>query len=546
MLETLRTQIFVGRDQTAQVLEGKNACNVLTLSDPQLKPTPDGRLRFIARMESRSGTPLTKGRCLPLFAWDGKLEAIQTPILANDGRSIRFRVDESRALDAQGEPSTAPGVIFGWVRKKVHPRLESAHFDLDLRLREPLQVLAEAANDAPAWEPASVRAQQVKIRQAGLEVALALPSATPQSPETKASVDPEDIESLERWRRDWQALDAFLTWLVLKSASDATAAEQHALFDALVVSRRTLSRTLAEGDFEPIAAAVLSVALGALEPTLLAIANRQPARSADDIGKILFVLSQFARSDPVASYAVNAETLKRVLQLGEGTLELSALVYTTDINPELRRLAGFAAQFPLAEAAQSPLPVLEWLLPSVHASPQFDPLLVQKLNGWVADSTERDAFHRDVDTLLRSLATSLGGNANRDSTLVVLRAVAWEASCWRQFRMEGGRVQPTRGSYGELGILRLDPVVSRGLHDPHGLSWDIGYNLRAGAEWLRRESARFPVSGNAEQAADLYLSYRGKTGGDSKNVRIEKARFIASYRHFQSVGSTPPPVCETP
>ena len=541
-----QSQIFVGPNRTAQVLEGKNACNVLTLSEPRLQPAPDGRVRFVARMVSRSGTPLTKGRCLPLFAWDGMLEAIQIPILADDGRSIRFRVEESRALNAEGEPSTAPGVIFGWVRKKVHPRLESARIDLEDWLREPLQILAAASSNPGAWQPGQRLAQRVNGHASGLQVSLVAPARSSPLETAGVSQDLEDIESLERWRKQWQALDAFLTWLVLQSAKDATAKERVALFDALNGSRHVLSAAVAEGGTVPLVEKVLSSAYAKLNPVLLEIAGRQSADRADRIGRMLFVLAQLAGPASPHSFSVDEETLGGIIRLWQAAPDPAALHYLPDINPELRRLAGFSEQFPLAGLSSPPWFGLDLLISPAYAGAQLDSLLVQKLNGWVPDSTERAGFHTEVDTLLRSLASSFVPGRTPESGLNFLRTVAWEASCWRQFRMEAGRVQPTRGPRGELGILRVDPIVSRGLHDAHGLAWDIGYNLRAGAEWLRRETARYPANANAEQVADLYLSYRGKTGGDSKNVRTEKARFIASFRHFEQSGGTPPPVCEHP
>jgi soluble lytic murein transglycosylase-like protein len=66
----------------------------------------------------------------------------------------------------------------------------------------------------------------------------------------------------------------------------------------------------------------------------------------------------------------------------------------------------------------------------------------------------------------------------------LVKATAWQESCWRQFIRRGNKLVPLRSPVGSVGIMQVNLRVWRGLYDQKGLLGDIAYNARAGAEIL--------------------------------------------------------------
>ncbi|MGH8598993.1 MAG: hypothetical protein ACREXT_20285, partial [Gammaproteobacteria bacterium] len=150
--DALIGQVFIGPERTVRVLEGKNACNSLTLSEPRITAGDNGNLRVLTLVTSRGGTPLTKGRCLSLFEWSGVLEAKQEPYALPGRLAIGFRVVDSRILRKDGEQRAVPGIVWDWIKKHVHPRLEGFTVDLSI-FRDATRV---ALTTVPAADAASI------------------------------------------------------------------------------------------------------------------------------------------------------------------------------------------------------------------------------------------------------------------------------------------------------------------------------------------------------------------------------------------------------
>jgi transglycosylase-like protein with SLT domain len=102
---------------------------------------------------------------------------------------------------------------------------------------------------------------------------------------------------------------------------------------------------------------------------------------------------------------------------------------------------------------------------------------------------------------------------------ILLKAVAWQESCWRQFTMKHRRVWYLESKTGDIGLMQVNKYVWRGFYSLTGLQWDIVYNLSAGAEILRRflasSSTRLHSNNPAILARAAYASYNG--GPDAYN-----------------------------
>src|SRR5262249_15556683 len=69
---------------------------------------------------------------------------------------------------------------------------------------------------------------------------------------------------------------------------------------------------------------------------------------------------------------------------------------------------------------------------------------------------------------------------------ILLKAVAWQESCWRQFVIKHRRVWYLESKSGDIGLMQVNKYVWRGFYSLARLRWDIVYNLSAGSEILQR------------------------------------------------------------
>jgi len=167
----------------------------------------------------------------------------------------------------------------------------------------------------------------------------------------------------------------------------------------------------------------------------------------------------------------------------------------------------------------------DWLaLASAWAEPSPPPdvaALARRLDRWVPDGDQLGEYRDAVGRLLAVVA-----GRERDATGVpadlaslypdLVRTVAWQESCWRQFVRTGGKVTFLVSRTGDVGLMQVNRRVWRGFFDLRKLEWDIVYNAGAGAEILAQLLARFgpreagAPSGNAARAT--YAAYNGGPG----------------------------------
>ena len=69
----LAERVFTGSNESVQVVRDRSGCNSLTLSAPRIAGTNVGRLRVLAQIEARGGTPIA-GTCVLPFTWVGAVD----------------------------------------------------------------------------------------------------------------------------------------------------------------------------------------------------------------------------------------------------------------------------------------------------------------------------------------------------------------------------------------------------------------------------------------------------------------------------------------
>jgi soluble lytic murein transglycosylase-like protein len=141
---------------------------------------------------------------------------------------------------------------------------------------------------------------------------------------------------------------------------------------------------------------------------------------------------------------------------------------------------------------------MDGIMRAARASTRIDPMLVVKLNLWVPDYKNAKGYLPLVEDLLDqtsqltlSKSKVPAGHARMFRDLVL--AAAWKESCWRQFVRTNGKVQAIESVTGALGMMQVDPNAWRGFYDITGLTEDIGYNARAGADILAHYLVHYAI-----------------------------------------------------
>jgi hypothetical protein len=521
-------QIFIGPQQTARVLEGKNGCNVLTLSHPEVAGGA-GQIVIRTRVVSRSGTPLTQGRCLPLFEWKGVLEATQAPQVLDGQRVIGFRVTDSKILNAEGEKSAVPGVLWRWIKENVHPRLDTLKVDLGPPLATAETLLRDSGAAAEPLESvlSSVRVLTAVGSVEALNIEVGVTAPAPPPGWTPPVDEPAlTVEELAQWREAWQSWDVFATWLV-KQLALAQSPELRATLAAILIDARydLLAALASDAGADPVRD-LFRKSWQRLRPVMRELGRELPA--AEALQLLSFVsaadaLESIDRVAPQLGFRVDRATLRRLARTLLPTVGDDALAYSTDIDPELRALLGFDRE------VEAPLaPQLNWLdliVPPAHAMITVDPALGQKLQGWVPRQSDLDAYLVQVEKLLDAIAAAekKRGKVRRefiDLYETLLPATAYMETCWRQFEIRHGKIDTLQSSVGSVGIMQINKHVWRGVYDLNALVSDAAYNARAGNEILVHYLVDYAIkrgehekTGNPDNLARAaYAVYNGGPG----------------------------------
>lgn len=529
-------QIFIGPDTTARVLEGKNACNVLTLAEPEIEGGA-GRIVVRTKIISRGGTPLTQGRCLPLFEWTGILEATEEPQVLAGQRAIGFRVTDSKILNAAGETSAVPGVLWRWIKENVHPRLETLRVDIGLPLDAAATLLRESGAAAAQIEPvlSSLRISAVVASAEALDIGLAL-TVPPRPPGWTRLADepPLTIEELAQWREAWQGWDAFATWLIKQLASDTTPALRETLGSLLLEARHDLLAALESDTGRDPVRELFHGSWQRLRPLARELGKDLPAGAA--LNLLSFVsaadaLDALDAAAPQLGFRIDRDTLRKLARTLLPTAGDEALAYSTELDPELRELLGFERE-PEPLAAM-PSRLLELLLPSAQAMVKIDPALGSKLQGWVPRADDLDAFLAEVDKLFAAIAAAELARGKIKKPFVevyeaLLPATAYMETCWRQFEVKQGKIDTVQSPVGSVGIMQVNKHVWRGVYDLNALLSDAGYNARAGNEILVHYLVDYAIkrgehekTGNPDNLARA--TYAVYNGGPGQLTRYRKA-----------------------
>jgi hypothetical protein len=577
--ELLVQSAFTDPEQSAVLYSDGVECKSVTLRNPELR-VGGGAMTVVSDVETKLGT-LFVGICLFRVDWNGKLESRLEPRLDPKQPLVRFRVLDSKLLEADGSEHATTRTLWDWLERYGRPRLERLTIDLgepleDLRAVLPLflsdgnAARAQALVDSLALESVSVAEHEVTLR-ARLDAPSA-PPAPPRAPEPELS--PEELARFEAALSRW---DGFITYVVKRAGtqtSDAGLREQ--LFEVLVQAREELVETLANpsaANTDPVRPLFLASwrrLSGVLQELGAQAGGRGVLRYLGFIaaGDALAALDELGPEFGLEMTSDGLRRLARVLAPADPADPLDA---PQSVDPELRRALDFGEPLPPPELDDAPAPesppepapkppappssrldsvlrtLLAFVAPSAAAATQPSGSLPRltgeeerRLRGWAPLRRELNEYLPLMQRLLRGAAedalTPKRVSAEVRATYLDLQiATAWQETCWRHYVRVRGSVVAIRSSAGAVGVMQVNSRVWRGFYDPRFLLADPSYNARAGSEILLRyyldlayakgEQRRTGGFDNLARAA-----YGAYNGGPGQLARYRSANIPKSLR----------------
>ncbi|MEX2480948.1 MAG: lytic transglycosylase domain-containing protein, partial [Gammaproteobacteria bacterium] len=510
------------------------------------------------------GTPLG-GRCLLPFTWRGEVRLIETAYLGDTPGALAFRVTDSHLQPGgDGLRSNAPAQLWDWLKQLIHPRIEAFTVDLSPLLTGAADLLEAALRSRPdsAAQVLPTLALHDPIgRETGLEINLGfvLPELAPAERAAPPTA-PLGAAELARWEAHWQAYDAFVTWAIKHFAHDYPGPLRQEFMTALTTARYRLRDALDTEHPGPDPVRDLFHHTWAnLTPLIArAAANSSSGRALRflafvNAGDALSALDAVGQQYGIRIDQYGLRELARALEPDVAAVELA---YSLAPDPELRVLYGFSAEFPQAPATAERA-WYDWFVATAEAA-AIDPTLSAELDGWVPRRDDLDRFLTRMDALFEAViaAETAGGKVASPFLPVyrtLIRATAWQESCWRQFVERGGEVQAIRSPAGSVGLMQINRHVWRGVYDPATLEADVAYNARAGSEILVHYLVDYAVRGKEHEreggidnlARATYAVYNGGPGHlqryrdpDSRpGLQALDQAFWKKYLAIRSMGS---------
>jgi hypothetical protein len=556
----LEQRLGIAPDRAAVPWEGAAGCRYLRLRAVTVEPAGE-RVRIRVRGDARLGLRVL-GFCIAPVSWDGSLETDAIPTVGTDWQ-LRLGDLDSRVLDAAGRSTSISARLWPLVKGRVEEALRG--FTLDLAppvddVRAFVFASVSRAHATPVLAALeSLRPLSTEVGPDGLRVRVAFDVAD-VAPSPPTAVPPLDAGAIDRWEQALDDWDGFLVFVVKDlGVLDADPGMRDTLLALLLESRYELIDILARGPTpgeDPVRRLFL-VAWERLRAAVqqAAVHGALGARAFRYVGFVAAgdALAALDAAAPALGLEVSADGLRRLARILDPTYVGDPLASGEEEDPALRRLFGFHE--PVSGGSRLDTPMGWWWLAPRSANAADDEAelaaVARRLDRWVPDATEFVTYRQQVDRMLTLVAIRTAATDGVDPTFHALyhdlvRATAWQESCWRQFVRAAGRITYLESSTGDIGIMQINRRVWRGFFDLEKLRWDAVYNAGAGAEILAQLLVRYGVREAATRrenaARATYAAYNGGPGAyrryrQAKVSRVSRAVDRAFWQKFQAMAA---------
>jgi hypothetical protein len=527
-----------------------DGCGSFVLRAAAVQPAEDGRLRIAGPASASAGLPFL-GLCWANVSWSGRVDIVASPEMGADWQ-LRLRDLETRLYDASGGKAAVADRLWSVINGWGEAELSAFTFDLGPPVSE-LTALLATFSGPPGTTPlaralTTVRPAGVSVERSAVRVLVALDlppgHAAPRVPEPALTP-----AQLRRWEAHLEEWDGFLSFIVKSLAGDnADPAVRDELLGLLLEARRQLVAALGRGP-APGTDAVRSIFVDTWD-RLRAIVRHTALQQQGDPARAWRYVVFLAAGDalatidavaPAAGLDFSSDGLRRLARSLDPGFAGDPLEHSDRADPQLQELFRFRDPDAPPRRRRTKLPGTSWhwLGPRhAHAAGSDDEwrAVAARLDRWVPADGELTDYRLTLDRLLTMVAErtidpdALEERFDQLFTHLV-KATAWQESCWRQFVRRGGRVTYLGSATGDVGLMQVNARIWRGFFSGAKLRWNAAYNAGAGAEILHQLLVRYgtrEASIRLENAARA--TYSAYHGGPARYTRYRSARVASLGR----------------
>ncbi|MGZ5006567.1 MAG: hypothetical protein ACXWE9_00660 [Methylobacter sp.] len=276
--KVLLSQLYTGKDNSAELWNDKQGCSYLKLSNPDVNGK-NGQIQLLNEVRARVGTGMG-GQCITILEWAGVLETFQQPTLDSGHSVLSFPITSATAYDHEGHHLTI-NKLQDLITRVAEPRLAAVKIDLNESRRNIEQTLAHFLPKDNAAEVKeilkSLRFSDITAGDNGIGIKLDLDA--PAKKVVKKPVAAFSEAEQKQWQAAWQQWDTFLSSAIKQAADDTKSPElRETLMEILMNSREAFQAGLKEHDPEhdPVRL-FFADTWERLAPVLKTIANELPA-----------------------------------------------------------------------------------------------------------------------------------------------------------------------------------------------------------------------------------------------------------------------------
>ncbi|MDO9267487.1 MAG: hypothetical protein Q7T96_00055 [Methylobacter sp.] len=276
--KVLISQLYTGKDSTAELWNDRQGCSYLRLSNPDINGK-NGQIQLLNEVQARFGTSLG-GQCLTVLEWVGVLETFQQPTLDSGHSVLSFPITSATAYDREGHHLTITK-LQDLIKRFAEPKLAAVKIDLNESRGKIEQTLAHFLPKDNAAEVKeilkSLRFNSINAGDNGIGIKLDLNAPAKRAVAKPAAAFSEAEQ--KQWQSAWQQWDAFLTSAIKQAADDTKSPElQETLMEILMDSREAFQAGLKDHDTDgadPVRV-FFTDTWGRLAPVLKIIAKELP------------------------------------------------------------------------------------------------------------------------------------------------------------------------------------------------------------------------------------------------------------------------------
>lgn len=244
----LASQLYTGKDNTAELWNDRQGCSYLRLSNPDVNGK-NGQIQLLNQVQARFGTGLG-GQCLTVLEWAGVLETFQQPTLDSGHSVLSFPITSATAYDHEGHHLTI-NKLQDLIKRFAEPKLAALKIDLNESRGDIEQTLAHFLPKDNAAEVKdilkSLRFTSINAQDDGIGIKLEFNAPAKKTAAKPAAAFSETEQ--KQWQSVWQGWETFLTSAIEQAAQDTQSPElRDTLMEILTDSRIAFQAALKEHD----------------------------------------------------------------------------------------------------------------------------------------------------------------------------------------------------------------------------------------------------------------------------------------------------------